>query len=82
MQTEFISNSDNIDENKGELEISNVLKWLWEKNQFDILRKLKLFGLYRKRKTFKNWRKNVRESKQLRSKLVKIVKYKKFKINT
>lgn len=53
---------------KSEVEMTNVLKWLWEKDQFDILRRIKLFRLFRKRKTFRDWRKNVRESKQLRSK--------------
>lgn len=44
-----------------------MLKWLWEKDQFEILRKIRLFRLFRKKKTFRDWRRNVRESKQIRS---------------
>lgn len=67
----FVEKIQERDENtsvdKSEVEMTNVLKWLWEKDQFDILRRIELFRLYRKRKTFRDWLKNVRESKQARS---------------
>jgi hypothetical protein len=53
-----ITNNDNTSE------LTPAMKWLWEKKIFDILRQIKIFRLFRKRKTFRNWFKHIRETKQ------------------
>ncbi len=45
-------------------EVKPVMTWLWEKKLFDNLRKIRSFVLFRKWKTFKLWRRNIREDKQ------------------
>jgi hypothetical protein len=45
-------------------EVTPVMTWLWEKKLFDSLRKIHLFYIFRKRKTFTLWKKNIREDKQ------------------
>ena len=48
-------------------ELTLAMKWLWEKKIFDILRQIKIFRLFRKRKTFKCWFRHIRENKQIRA---------------
>jgi hypothetical protein len=52
------------------------MKWLWEKKIFDILRNIKIFRLFRKRKTFRTWIKQIRETKQYKSKYIIKIKIK------
>ena len=43
------------------------MRWLWEKRIFDQLRAIRVFYLFRKRRTFKSWLVYIRESKQFRA---------------
>ena len=51
----------------GETQIIPVMRWLWEKKYFDALRRIRVFNLFRKRRTFKCWLVYIREAKQLRA---------------
>jgi hypothetical protein len=50
-----------------EAQITPVMRWLWEKRIFDQLRSIRVFYLFRKRRTFRCWLVHIRESKQLRA---------------
>ena len=51
-----------------ELHITPVMQWLFEKRLFDTLRSIRVFNLFRKRRTFKCWLVHIREAKQVRAK--------------
>lgn len=50
----------------GEQSIQPVMRWLWEKRLFDKLRSIRVFYLFRKRRTFKCWLVHIRKTKQVR----------------
>lgn len=47
--------------------ITPVMHWLFEKRLFDTLRSIRVFYLFRKRRTFKCWLVHIREAKQVRA---------------
>ena len=53
--------------NNNTIETTPTMKWIWEKKMFDMLRKVKLFRTFIKWKLFNQWKKNIRYSKQSRT---------------
>jgi hypothetical protein len=57
-----------IDQHSSEIDIRNSMKWIWEKRLFDLLRRVKIFRLFRIWKNFHNWQTTIRGYKKARSK--------------
>ena len=55
---------------RSSVQVTRAMHWLWEKVLFDRLRTFRVFALFRKRRTFKCWRANMRGEKQERARVI------------